>query len=174
MKQTGWCVITGAPCSGKSAVVNELRRRGHRIVEEVARSMINEEMERGRSLVEIKADILAFERGILRRKLAIEAALPIAELIFLDRAIPDSIAYFTLEGLDPAEPLQKSRLFRYHRIFLFERLQFMQDPIRSENGAIATRIENLLADVYHHLGYDVVRIPVMPIGERADQVLGNL
>ena len=171
MEQTGWCVITGAPCSGKTSVIGELQRRGHRSVDEVARSFIDTELGKGRSLGEIKADILSFEREILERKLSIEATLPTDELIFLDRAVPDSIAYFLLEGLDPVEPLSKSRIFRYRKIFLFDRLQLERDRARSEDDAKAGRIDSLLENAYRRLGYDVVRIPVLPVVQRADLVL---
>jgi len=174
MEQTGWCVITGAPCSGKTSVVRELQKRGHRVVDEVARSFINSELEKGRSLREIKADVPSFERAILHRKLDIETSLPPDETIFLDRAVPDSIAYFIVEGLDPAEPLIKSRVFRYRKIFLFERLLLEFDHVRSENDAIAARIEDLLENAYRRLGYDVLRIPVLPVPQRTDYILRHL
>lgn len=174
MEQTGWIVITGAPCSGKTSVVRELQNRGHRVVDEVARSFIDIEKERGRSLREIKTDVLSFERAILYRKLDIETSLPIDETIFLDRAIPDSIAYFMVEDLDPAEPLMKSRMYRYRRIFLFERLLLEYDRVRTENDAIAARIDNLLESAYRRLGYDVLRIPVLPVKQRTDYILRHI
>ena len=174
MKQTDWGVITGAPCSGKTSVVRELQRRGHRCVDEVARSFIDEELGKGRSLRGIKADVLSFEREILKRKLDTEVMLPTDELIFLDRAVPDSIAYFIFEGLPPAEPLSRSRIFRYRRIFLFDRLLLERDRVRSENDAMAARIDFLLENAYRRLGYDIVRIPVLPITQRTDYVLKYL
>jgi predicted ATPase len=174
MEQTDWCVITGAPCSGKTSVVRELQRRGHRIVDEVARSFIDAELAKGRSLKEIKADVLSFERDILKRKLDIETTLPADELVFLDRAVPDSIAYFLLEGLDPVEPLMKGRIFRYRRIFLFDRLLIEHDRVRSENDAMAARIDSLLENAYRSLEYDVLRIPVLPVAQRTDYILRHL
>ena len=174
MEQTGWCVITGAPCSGKTSVVIELQRRGYRIVDEVARSIIDDEMEKGRSLREIKTDVLSFERRILKRKLDLETTLPSDELVFLDRAIPDSIAYFLFEGLDPAEPLLKSRMFRYRRIFLFDRLLLEYDRVRSEDNEMAARIDSLLESAYRRLDYDILRIPVLPVARRTDYILRHL
>ncbi len=174
MEQTEWCVITGAPCSGKTSVIRELQQRGHRIVDEVARSLIDGELKQGRSLIEIKRDVLAFERTILCRKLGIESALPTDELIFLDRAIPDSIAYFIFEGLDPSEPLLESRIFRYRRVFLFDRLILENDRVRAEDEAMAAAIDGLLERAYRDLGYAVRRVPVMPVADRVDDVLEGL
>jgi len=170
---TEWCVITGAPCSGKTAVVDELARRGLPVVAEAARAHIDAEMKKGRSLDEIKSDPSRFERRILRIKLDIEARLPAQERLFFDRALPDSIAYYRLEGLDPAEPLRHSRRVRYRRVFLFERIEFMKDSARTEDAETAAHIERLIEEAYTDLGYAIVRVPVMPVAERADFALSH-
>jgi predicted ATPase len=171
VRSTQWRVITGAPCSGKTAVIAELSRRGHPVVPETARAYIDRELARGRRLEEIKADATAFEGHIFRTKLELESRLPADEPFFLDRGLPDSIAYFTLEGLDPREPLRHSRRITYRRVFLFERLQFLKDPVRSEDPRTAARIERLIEEAYSRLGYRIVRVPVLPIPARTDYVL---
>ena len=76
MQPTGWYVITGAPCAGKTSVVLNLERRGYPVVHETARAYIEERQSAGESLALIRSDELAFEREILRRKIEIEASLP--------------------------------------------------------------------------------------------------
>jgi predicted ATPase len=164
-------VITGAPCAGKTAVITQLAQRGYRVVPEAARIYIDAELKKGRRLAEIKSDPASFERHIFRAKLRLETSLPAGELLFLDRGLPDSIAYFILEGLDPAEPQRQSLRVRYRRVFLFERLEFMQDPVRSENAQMAAKIERLIEAVYSHLGYAIIRVPVLPVPARAEFVL---
>jgi len=168
---TNWCVVTGAPCSGKTSVIEGLADRGHPVVHEVARSFIDSQLAKGSSLSELKADILTFERGILLEKVRIEKLLPRHRMVFLDRAVPDSIAYFQIEGLDIEEPLKYSQSWRYRNVFLFDRLTFEADPVRSENQALAARIEALLAESYAMLGYEVIRVPVLTVGQRIDFVL---
>jgi predicted ATPase len=170
---TAWCVITGAPCSGKTAVVSELARRGFRVVQETARAFIDKELKRGRRLEEIKSDPARFERHVFLTKLAIEARLPAHERLFFDRALPDSIAYYRLEGLDPTEPLEQSRRVRYSRVFLFERMEFKKDAVRIEDAETAARIERLIEEEYTDLGYSIVRVPVVPVARRADFVLSH-
>ena len=172
-RETEWCVITGAPCSGKTAVVGELARRGFRVVPEAARAHIHAEMKKGRRLDEIKSDPARFEGHIFRTKLAVEARLPAREQLFFDRALPDSIAYYRLEGLDPAEPERHSRRVRYRRVFLFERIEFMKDSVRTEDAETAAHIERLIEEAYTDLGYTIVRVPGMPVGERADFVIAH-
>lgn len=174
MRYTNWNVITGAPSSGKTSVIYELEKLGYRVVHEVARAYIDEELQKGKSLKEIKADQLVFERHILHKKIEIEKALPDDEVIFLDRAIPDSIAYFKLEQLNSDEPREKSRAIRYHKIFLFDRLGLESDPVRSEDDRIASQLERLLECIYHTLGYKVIRVPIFSVKLRTDFILRHI
>ena len=174
MRAANWYVITGAPSSGKTSVICELERLGYRVVHEVARAFIDEELKKGKTIEQIKADELAFERHILYKKIKIEESLPKKEIIFLDRAVPDSIAYFKSAGLNPNEPVKKSKLVRYKKIFLFERLEFEKDRVRSENQLKAAEIELLLEKAYQILDYDIVYVPVLSIQKRTDFILQHL
>ena len=174
MQLTQWNVVTGAPSSGKTAVIEELLRRGYPVVPEVARALIDRELARGKTLHRIKSDIQGFERTILMEKVRIEAGLPADRTVFLDRAVPDSIAYYRIEGLDPAEAEAEAGRWRYRRVFLFERLSFEADGVRSENDRKAQLLEELLTDVYQRLGYPVIRVPVLPVRERADWILKRI
>jgi len=174
MKKTNWHVITGAPCSGKTAVIRELERRGYAVVHEVARAYIDAQISKGRDLRQIKADLPAFEGHILKTKARIEAGLDPDTIVFLDRAVPDSIAYFQLAGLDPAEPFKNSSVFRYRQIFLFERIRFQTDAVRSEDDRIAADLDRLLEAAYRELGYRPVRVPLLPVEERTQFVLKYL
>jgi predicted ATPase len=174
MQRTNWYVITGAPCSGKTAVISELERRGYRVVHEVARAYIDKRLRHGETIAQIKADILSFERSILYKKIAIEQSLLKEETVFLDRAVPDSIGYYILEGLDPYDPIQKSRLWQYKKIFFFDRIPLEKDPVRSEDDKVASRIDRLLKESYGMLGYEMILVPLMNISDRVDFILRNV
>lgn len=174
MQQTNWHVITGAPCSGKTAVIRELEKFGYPVVHEVARAYIDERLNTGESIDRIKADILLFEHHILYKKIAIEQSLSKEETVFLDRAVPDSIGYYILEGLDPNDPIQKSKLWRYKNIFFFERIPFEKDPVRSEDDKIASRLDGLLRESYRMLGYEIIVVPLETVNARVNFILGHL
>jgi predicted ATPase len=174
VRQTNWCVITGAPCSGKTAVIDELERRGFHVIHEVARAYIDEQLADGWQLHQIKADELQFERHILNEKVRIEASLSANETVFFDRGLPDSIAYFKLSGIDSTEPLKKSGCHRYKQVFFFERFGFSKDQVRSEDEATADKLDFLIYESYRMLGYDLVPIPKLPIPKRADFILTHL
>ena len=159
-------MITGAPCSGKTTVVRELEQRGFKVVHEVARAHIAGELAKGKTMETIKADVAAFERHILMEKNSIESALDPTETIFLDRAIPDSIAYYRLYGLDPEEPIEYAKKFQYKKVFLFDRFEFDKDRVRDENDAEAEMLDRLLCESYEMLGYEILRVPIAPIPDR--------
>jgi predicted ATPase len=115
-----------------------------------------------------------FERDILMAKVKLEAGLARDDIFFLDRAVPDSIAYYKFCGLDPAEPLQKSRRLRYRKIFLFERLTFLTDSVRSEDETTADRLGRLIEESYQSLGYRLIRVPLASVTERTEFVLARL
>jgi predicted ATPase len=144
------------------------------VVHEVARDYIDNELLKGKTLPEIKADEWAFERHILMEKVRIESTLKKDEIIFFDRGVPDSIAYYKLNGLDSAEPFQKSGEIRYQNVFLFERLRFLTDPVRSENEKTALRLDRLIRESYHALGYDLIHVPLLSVEARTEFILERL
>lgn len=174
MRQTRWYVITGAPCSGKTSVICELERRGFRVVHEVARACIDRDLKNGKTRESIKADVPAFERRILHEKIRVESLLPDRETIFLDRAVPDSIAYYQIEGLPLDDPIEKSGAVCYKKIFFFERLPFEKDTVRTENADFAARIDRELKNSYRRIGYSLTSVPVLPVRERTDFILEHL
>ncbi len=173
-RHTNWHIITGAPCSGKTTVICELERMGYRVVHEAARAYIDSQLQKGRTMDSIRGNALEMQQTILHQKLKNEAFLPDAELIFLDRGIPDSIAYYHLSGLDTDEPLKYSREVRYKKILFFERLAFAQDRVRSEDDQTAAKLDTLTAMSYNMLDYELIRVPVLSVRERTEFVLQNL
>ncbi len=174
IQTTNWYVITGAPCSGKTAVIKWLEQKGYAVVHEVARAHIDAQLAKGKTLEQIKADEWAFEHHILMAKVKLETQLARNEIIFFDRAVPDSIAYYKLCGLDPTEPQQESRAVRYQKIFLFERLTFLADPVRSEDEKTADRLSHLIEESYQSLGYELIHVPLRSVEDRTEFILKRL
>ena len=172
--KTNWCVITGAPSSGKTSVIRDLAHRGFAIQGEVARELIEMAMNHGRTLEEIRRDAEKLQKGILEVTLAREMALDVDTLIFMDRGLPDSITYFKLVGLDGMEATATSRLFQYRAVFLFDRLPVVKDAVRTESNALADKIDKMLEEDYKSVGYAPIRVPLLPVTERADFILNHL
>lgn len=104
-----------------------------------------------------------------------EASLSPEEVIFLDRAIPDARAYYHFLNLPPAKKLLDAmRTVSYRKIFILDNLPLVKDYARTEDPAAQKKIHELITKVYESLPFPVVHVPVLPPGERADYILGNL
>ncbi len=169
--QTAWCVFTGVPCSGKSTTLNALKSLGYKCVPEAARDHIEKELAKGHTLAEIRRDEGAFQIELIKIKLAIESGLLPQEVIFLDRAIPDSISYLKIAGLDPGPAIKAAQTFHYNHVFIFDPLPFQADGVRTENDQTISVLDKQLDQDYRDLGYDVIHIPVMPVQARLDLIL---
>lgn len=173
---TNWVVITGAPSSGKTSVIEELAKRGYPIQTEIARELIEEAQRHGMTLAEVRGAgyVQELQEKILRFKLGRERALDTQKLVFSDRGVPDSIVYFGLAGLGRDLAVAASKIFKYRAVFMLDRLPLVKDGVRSENDAQAENIGAQILSDYRALGYEPVAVPVMPIPARVDFILQKL
>lgn len=172
---TKWHVITGAACTGKTTLINLLAARGYRIAAETARIFFEQAMASGRTLEALRQDMLAVQLGILRLQREQEATLPPAEVIFLDRALPDSLTFHRVFGMDPNGILAECRRHQYASVFILDRLPLQRNQSLGPEDRESTRfIDDWLARDYSALGYEVVRVPVLPPEERLAFVMERL
>ena len=172
--QTKWCVITGASCSGKTTLIEMLAGNGFRTVPEAGRKYFERELAKGRVIEEIRADPAAFTQQVYDIMLEHERGLRATEINFLDRALPDGFAFYRLAGLNPNRILPDCFQHRYACVFLLNRLPYQKDGVRAAEDAIAACFELGMLRDYSALGYDVVRVPVLPPEERLAFVLERL
>jgi predicted ATPase len=173
--QTNWHVITGTVSSGKSTIIHQLANRGYTTVPETARLYIEKEMAKGRTIHEIHADGVALQWGMKNLQLEVELGLPAIDVAFLDRGVPDFLAWYRVRGINPNEILAECFHHRYASIFMLEPLPFQPDDQRVEEiAAIAGYLDLWHLRDYRALGYSVVRVPVMPPKERLAFVLERL
>lgn len=177
MKKTvnNWIVITGAPSSGKTTVLKELEKLGYKVYEEWARVYIDSEMKSGKTLKEIRHDELEFQKKILQLKIDFEKTLNSESTLFLDRGIPDSIAYMKLCGYGKDPILKKAaKNCSYKKVFLMELIKYESDYARTESQEEAMILDRLLEDAYKELGMDVIRVPKMSVEDRLNFILKNI
>ncbi len=173
--ESGWFVLTGRPCSGISTTARALRNLGFRIVPEAARTVIDEGIASGRTVAEIRADDAWFQKEIVRRKLDVERTLARhGGPAFFDRALPDSIAYFEVAGLDSNEVRALCRPDAYQRVFFLEPLPFQADYARTEDMRTLELLERRLYEVYVEIGCGVVRIRAGSVESRVDRIQNDI
>lgn len=172
---TNWNVITGGPCTGKTTVVNILSERGYKTTIEHARHYIDTQKINGHSVEEIRQSKKEFQLGVLNMQIEEEGTLNVNEQVFLDRALPDAMAYYQFLGLEYDERLiAQCNKYCYHRVFILARLPLMNDYARLEDEQEQIRIHNHIIKVYETFPCPIVHVPVIPAEERVDFILKNL
>jgi predicted ATPase len=170
--QTNWHVITGAPCSGKSTLIGQLAKQGFKTVPESARLYIEREMANGRSNHPIRVNGATLQRNIKDMQLRIEDGLQVNDVLFLDGAVPGSLAWYRVYGVNPNEILLDCFRRRYASVFMLDLLPFQPDEERvDEMVNIARYLDEWHTRDYTALGYNVVRVPVLPTEARLGYVL---
>ena len=172
--QTNWHVITGAQSCGKTTLTDQLADQGFQTVPEGARLYLEREMVRGRTIDEIRDNMAAQQRGIADMQLSIEGELRATQVLFLDRAVPDCLAWCRVYGLNPNEILAKCFRHRYASVFVLDRLPIQRDGLRLEDEALAAFLDDWIPRDYNALGYRVERVPVLSPEERIASVLERL
>jgi predicted ATPase len=172
--QTNWHVITGAPCSGKSTLIDQLADREFQTVPEAGRQCIEREMAKGRTIDEIRENMAAIQIATKDMQLEIEHGLRANDVLFLDGAVPGSLAWYRAFGLNPNEILLECFHHRYASVFILDPLPFQEDGARNEDAPIVGYLDEWITRDYSALGYRVVRVPVLSLQERLAFVLERL
>jgi len=174
-KQTNWYVITGGPSSGKTTTVNILRERGYITTMEHARHFIDTQRLKGRTIEEVRKNQREFQLGVLDMQIEQENEIAPDVQVFLDRAIPDALAYYRFLNLSVDDKLTETlKTVSYKKIFIMDYLPLKNDYARHENAEAQKKIHELITEVYESLPFPVIHVPVLPAEERVDFILKNL
>lgn len=169
---TNWYVLTGGPSSGKTTTVELLRARGFTTTIEHARHYLDLKRLQGQTVEEVRARRLEFQRGVLAMQLEQETGLDPEETVFLDRALPDSLAYYRFLGREPDPRLLDAlQHVSYRRAFILDLLPLAPDYARIEDVAAQRRIHALITEVYRDLPISVVTVPALSPADRVAFIL---
>jgi predicted ATPase len=161
-------VLTGAPGTGKSAILDRLRSELW-CVDEPAREVLAEQrVSGGRGTWD--QDLSLFVHMLLERSIEKhEAARGSGQTVLFDRGIPDCVVYAIRAGADPEPFLDAVNIFRYARQVLF--LEPWSDIYTTDSERSLPFIETAsfgeaLRDVYIRSGYTLIEVPRAPIDDR--------
>lgn len=166
-------IVSGCSGGGKSTLLEELRRRGHAVVEEPGRRIVREEQAgAGRALPWVDPEAFchrAIAMALDDRSMA--EANP--GWTFFDRGLIDAASALThLTGQPSLTDL--GALHRYHpKVFLtppWPEIYVTDGERRHALAEAEQEYERLLRD-YPALGYQVIVLPKTSVSERADLIL---
>ncbi len=165
--------ISGGPCTGKTAVINQLQKQGYEIIPEVARQIAAEKFA-GKSVKEIDRKLFQDEIFKMQKKL-FEGPNSKDGCVFSDRGFGDTLAYYLLNGLiTPQNFFEYAEKFNCAKVFILEPLNFYKkDALRQESPEERKRIHKEIIKTYSDLGYDMISVPFMSVEKRAEFVLKN-
>lgn len=168
-------VITGGPGSGKTSLVDALARAGHAHAVEAGRAIIQDQLAIDGPALPWR-DPLAFAELMLSWELrSYRMAEAMSGPVFFDRGVTDLLGYLTLVGRPvPAHIARAAERFRYNRrVFVAPPWPaiYAQDAERKQTLEEAVRTYEALVTAYADCGYELVRLPLVSVEERARFVL---
>lgn len=171
-------VLAGGPSSGKTTLINALVEKGFICYPEISREVIKEAQKQGIDQLFLEQPLLFSELLLQGRvKQHQEAHEEETNVVFLDRGIPDVLAYMHYIGDSyPKSFSDACENHRYHKVFLLPPWKeiYVSDAERYENYEQAVLIHEHLEETYRNFGYDLVTIPKDTVENRVAFLLNQL
>ncbi len=170
-------VITGGPGTGKSSIINELIKREFTCFEEISRQVTLDARKDGVDQLFLTKPLLFSELLLEARTKQFHDAESSKDLVFLDRGLPDVVAYMDyVNSHYPKHFIDTCKKHVYDAVFVLAPWQeiFVSDSERYENFDQAVEIHDALLNTYKRFGYELVDVPFDSIEKRADFIIETL
>lgn len=156
-------VIIGGPGTGKSTIIDGLAKKGFCCYPEISRQVTLEAKKQGIEQLFLENPLLFSELLLEERKRQFENALKETQkIVFIDRGIPDILAYMYYIGDSyPPHFDLACRENLYTKIFILSPWEdiYVSDEERYENFEQAKLIHNHLTETYQNYGYELIKVP---------------
>ena len=171
-------VFAGGPATGKTSMINALESRGYSCMHEISRQITLEARNKGVEQLFL-TDPLLFSKKLLKGRIAQHNAADKSTepMVFLDRGLPEVLAYMDKEGTPYATEFSKAcEQYRYDHVFIFPPWEaiYTQDNERYEDFKEALRIYPYLKAAYEKHGYEIIILPKESIENRISLVLETI
>jgi predicted ATPase len=161
-------ILTGAPGSGKTAIIRHLKIDGFSVVEEAATDIIALEQARGIAEPWKNAPFIDAVANLQRQR-QLRAASEPGQIQFHDRsvvctaALATYLGYAISDGLSrELDRIKKEAIFE-KRVFFIQNLGFVTPTeARRISFEESLRFERIHEETYRHFGFEIVPIPAGP------------
>lgn len=170
-------IITGAPGSGKTAVMHELKKLGNITINEPAREIIVEQrLIDGNGIY--NRDPMLFKELMLSRAIHhYQIAQRETSLIFFDRGIPDILAYSDCFQIPRGSEINAAKYFKYNKTIFFLpswKEIYSNDEDRLISFEDAGIFGDNLRKIYTELEYEIVDVPLISVKNRVEFIFNYL
>lgn len=178
-------VITGAPGTGKTSLVDLLQETGYYCFPEIIREFTSEEIKNGdpatfsSNPIVFANDSLDFNRRLIEGRVSqyLQSGQLGKEIVFFDRGLPDVLAYMDFFDQDYGEEFTNTiSEHKYDQVFILPPWLdiYKGDDGRYESFEEAEHLHRHLYDTYEAFGYDPVIVPKGPVSNRLEFLLNQL
>ncbi len=161
-------VITGGPGAGKTSIIEQLAQQGCVTFAESSRNVIEQQLVVPNGILPW-TDLPAFANLCLAlMQQQKQQANQQAGFCFVDRAIPDIVAYLQLGGCQVSSSILSACQGYHRQVFSCqpEPSIYVQDDVRPHSFDEAMQVHVLINKIYTQLGYQVVDVPWGSIEQR--------
>jgi predicted ATPase len=170
-------LLIGGPSSGKTTLINHLETEGHICYPEISREVILKAREEGVDYLFLENPMLFSERLLEGRIKQYQNAVNEEKPVFIDRGIPDVVAYMDFIGdTYPDEFVAACETYKYDKVFLLPPWEeiYTSDAERYESYEEASKIHNYLVDTYTKYGYELHEVPKTSVEERFQFIINHI
>ena len=170
-------IISGAPGTGKTTIINALKKKDHYCAEEISRELIAEQISIGGNILPSK-DQIAFENKIAHRRYKQYLDSPDNCICFFDRSSVDCVAYLNnnkLESTSQINQIIENCIFNKTVFYtpVWEEI-YKNDRERQESFDQSIKIDKHLKDSYIKFGYTIIEIPKTTLDKRVNFILAQI